>query len=73
MIYAAALAGVTVALVVLGPDVQGLVVRHASTNLHNLSRGHLATLLDSAFVVNAGPMYIWLPGWSASWRCSNFS
>ena len=62
MIYAAVLAGVTVALVVLGPDVQGLVVRHASTNLHNLSRGHLATLLDSAFVVNAGPIYIWLPG-----------
>lgn len=62
MIYAALLAAVTVVLLVLGPDVQALVVRHASTNLHNLSRGHLATLLDSAFVVDAGPIYVWLPG-----------
>ena len=62
MIYAAALAVVTVALLVLGPDAQALVIHHASTNLHNLSRGHLATLLASAFVVDAGPIYIWLPG-----------
>jgi hypothetical protein len=62
VIYAALLAVVTVALLVLGPDVQALVVHHASTNLHNLSRGHLATLLASAFVVDAGPIYIWLPG-----------
>ena len=38
------------------------LIRHASTNLHNLSHGHLGTLLDSAFVVDAGPIYIWLPG-----------
>jgi hypothetical protein len=38
------------------------VIRHASTNLHNLSHGRVATLLDSAFVIDAGPIYLWLPG-----------
>jgi hypothetical protein len=38
------------------------MVAHASTNLHNLSHGHLGTLLGSAFVVDAGPIYVWLPG-----------
>ena len=38
------------------------MIRHASTNLHNLSHGHLGTLLGSAFVVDAGPIYDWLPG-----------
>ncbi|HET7664783.1 MAG TPA: rhomboid-like protein [Mycobacterium sp.] len=60
--YAVALTSVTVALYALGPQVQDLVVRHVSTNLHNLSRGHFDTLLGSAFVVDAGPIYIWLPG-----------
>ena len=36
--------------------------RHASTNLHNLSHGRVGTLLESAFVVDAGPIYVWLPG-----------
>ena len=44
------------------PTRRRLVIHHASTNLHNLSHGHLGTLLDSAFVVDAGPIYIWLPG-----------
>ena len=46
----------------LGPDVQDRVISHASTNLHNLSHGHLGTLFGSAFVVDAGPIYVWLPG-----------
>jgi hypothetical protein len=49
-------------LYALGPVVQDRVIRHVSTNLHNLSHGHLGTLLDSAFVVDAGPIYVWLPG-----------
>jgi hypothetical protein len=53
---------VTVALYDLGPQVQDWVIRHVSTNLHNLSRGHLSTLLYSAFVIDAGPIYVWLPG-----------
>ena len=54
--------GVTIALLFLGPQIQDRVIRHASTNLHNLSHGRIATLFDSAFVVDAGPIYLWLPG-----------
>jgi hypothetical protein len=60
--YAVALLVVTIALLILGPEVQDRVIKHVSTNLHNLSRGHLGTLLGSAFVVDAGPIYVWLPG-----------
>jgi hypothetical protein len=60
--YAAVVTCVTMALVALGPQVQDRVIRHASTNLHNLSHGHIGTLLDSAFVIDAGPIYLWLPG-----------
>lgn len=60
--YAATLVAVSVVLLILGPYVQDRVLRHASTNLHNLAHGHLGTLLGSAFVVEAGPMWVWLPG-----------
>jgi hypothetical protein len=53
---------VTVALYTLGPRVQYRVIGHVSTNLHNLSHGHFGTLLESAFVIDAGPIYVWLPG-----------
>ena len=46
--YAAALTAVSIALVLRGPAAEHAVIRHASTNLHNLHRGHLGTLLDSA-------------------------
>lgn len=62
MLYAGTLVAVTVVLLVLGPLAQDRVIRHASTNLHNLSHGRVGTLLGSAFVVDAGPIYIWLPG-----------
>jgi hypothetical protein len=62
LIYAASLIVVTAVLVDLGPAVQDRVIRHASTNLHNLSHGRLGTLLGSAFVADAGPVYLWLPG-----------
>ncbi len=60
--YAVIVTSVTVALYALGPQVQEGVIRHVSTNLHNLSHGHFGTLLGSAFVVDAGPIYVWLPG-----------
>ena len=60
--YAVIVSCVTVALYDLGPQVQDWVVRHVSTNLHNLSHGHLSTVLYSAFVIDAGPIYVWLPG-----------
>jgi hypothetical protein len=59
--YAFALMSVSVALVVLGPRVREHVIGQASTNLHNLARGHLATLFGSAFVTDSGPMWFWLP------------
>lgn len=59
--YAAALFAVSTALVIVGPHVRDQVIRHASTNLHNLSHGRLGTLLGSAFVIDIGPFYEWLP------------
>ena len=59
--YLAFLAAVSTAILILGPHAHELVVQRASTNLHNLARGRLGTLLDSAFVVEAGPLYFWLP------------
>jgi hypothetical protein len=60
--YAVIVTFVTVVLYVLGPQVQDRVIRHVSTNLHNLGHGHIGTLLGSAFVIDAGPIYVWLPG-----------
>ena len=51
--YAVILTCVTTALLALGPSVHDRVIRHASTNLHNLSHGHVGTLLGSAFVIDA--------------------
>jgi len=60
--YAVVLVVVTATLVELDPAVHDRVILHASTNLHNLRHGHVGTLLDSAFVVDAGPILGWLPG-----------
>jgi hypothetical protein len=59
--YMAVVAGVSVAIVVLGPHAREVLIQHASTNLHNLAHGHIGTLLGSAFVVDAGPIYFWMP------------
>jgi hypothetical protein len=60
--YAATLFGVTTVLLAMGPAVQDEAIRYASTNLHNLGHGRLWTLVASAFVIDAGPMTVWLPG-----------
>lgn len=60
--YAIVVTCVTMTLLALGPEAQERAISRASTNLHNLSRGHVGTLLGSAFVVDAGPIYEWLPG-----------
>lgn len=62
LLYGAILLAVTSALVALGPQAQARAVERASTNLHNLGHGHVGTLLGSAFVVDAGPVALWLPG-----------
>ena len=59
--YAAVLLAISSAILMLGPHAHDVIVQHASTNLHNLARGHLGTLLGSALVVDAGPLYFWLP------------
>lgn len=60
--YTAALLAVAAALLALGPHVRDQVIRHASTNLHNLAHGRFGTLVGSAFVTETGPIYVWLPG-----------
>lgn len=60
--YTAALVTVAVALVALGPRTQHRIVHQASTNLQNLRAGRLGTLFDSAFVTDAAPILLWLPG-----------
>lgn len=59
--YGTLLAAATVAMTHLAPDVQDRIVRHTSTNLHNLAQGRLGTLITSAFVVDADFLLIWLP------------
>ncbi|KAA1250661.1 hypothetical protein F0Q45_08455 [Mycobacterium simiae] len=59
--YLAALASVSSAILMLGPQAHERVIRHASTNLHNLAQGRLGTLWNSAFVIAEGPLYFWLP------------
>ncbi|WP_158016728.1 rhomboid-like protein [Mycobacterium basiliense] len=59
--YLAALASVSIALLMLGPQAHERAIRHASTNLHNLAHGRLGTLWNSAFVIDEGPLYFWLP------------
>ena len=59
--YAAALLTISCVILALGPHAHDVIVQRASTNLHNLAHGHLGTLLGSALVVDAGPLYFWLP------------
>ncbi len=59
--YVAMLLAVSCAILVLGPHAHDVLVERASTNLHNLAHGHVGTLLGSALVVDAGPLYFWLP------------
>jgi hypothetical protein len=60
--YTAALLAVAAGLLALGPHIRNQVIWHASTNLHNLGHGRLGTLIGSAFVIETGPIYVWLPG-----------
>jgi hypothetical protein len=59
--YVAVLLVVSFAILALGPHARDVIIQRASTNLHNLAHGHIGTLLGSAFVVDAGPIYFWLP------------
>jgi hypothetical protein len=60
--YSVTLVVVGAVLGMAGPRVADDVVSDMSTNLHNLARGHLGTLVGSAFIDPAGPIHVWLPG-----------
>jgi hypothetical protein len=62
IVYGLILVCVNATMLALGPVMQYRLFQHASTNLHNLSHGHVGTLIGSAFVVDAGPIAEWLPG-----------
>lgn len=71
--YVAALASVSTTILMHGPQVHAQVIRHASTNLHNLAHGHLGTLWNSAFVIDEGRFISGYPAWrvcSRSRSCS---
>lgn len=59
--YAVAVLSTTTAMGDLDDDARDRIVRHASTNLHNLAQGRVGTLLTSAFVVDAPLLIVWLP------------
>ncbi len=59
--YVAVLLAISCVILALGPHAHDVLVERASTNLDNLAHGHLGTLLGSALVVDAGPLYFWLP------------
>lgn len=61
-IYAGALVAISVTLSALGPHARAVAVRAMSTNLDNLARGRVDTLVGSAFVTISGAVYLWLPG-----------
>src|SRR5271166_415069 len=59
--YVAVLLAISCVILALGPHAHDVLVERASTNLDNLAHGHLGTLLGSALVVDAGPLYFWMP------------
>lgn len=60
--YAVMLLTVSATLTALGPDAHRGVVSRMSTNLDNLARGHVGTLVGSAFVSDGADILAWLPG-----------
>lgn len=60
--YAVILVVIYLILSALGPHAREVVVSRMSTNVHNLGRGHLGTLIGSAFVNDGGDLFLWLPG-----------
>jgi hypothetical protein len=49
--YAVIVTAVTAVMVRMDPDMHEALIRHASTNLHNLGHGHVGTLFVSAFLL----------------------
>ena len=60
--YAVMLLAVSVTLTAMGPQARAAAVSAMSTNLHNLTCGHIGTLIGSAFINEGDGIYFWLPG-----------
>ncbi|ORA11379.1 rhomboid-like protein [Mycobacterium arosiense] len=60
--YAVILLAIDLILTGLGPHAREVAVSRLSTNVHNLGRGHLGTLIGSAFLDDGGDLFFWLPG-----------
>ena len=60
--YALMLLAVSLTLTAMGPHARAAAVSRMSTNLHNLARGHVGTLVASAFVNESDDVLFWLPG-----------
>ncbi len=59
--YVAIVGSLSVLISVLGASTETTIIERASTNLHNLTHGHLATLIGSAFLTGGGPDWILVP------------
>ncbi|QII07582.1 hypothetical protein BH93_21365 [Rhodococcoides fascians A25f] len=77
LVYCILAAAGTVALGQIGPHDRWHVLHAASTNLHNLTDGHLATLVTSVFLTEGRVNWLWLAGvailfavaeWISGWR-----
>ncbi|TFI42021.1 hypothetical protein E4P29_18345 [Rhodococcus sp. 1R11] len=77
LVYCMLTAAGTVTLGQIGPHDRWHVLHAASTNLHNLTDGHLATLVTSAFLTEGRPDWWWLASvailfavaeWVSGWR-----
>lgn len=76
-VYCLLALGGAAALEQIGPRDRWHVLHAASTNLHNLTDGHLATLVTSAFITEGGMNWLWLAcvttlfavaEWMSGWR-----
>ncbi|MDI6626990.1 MAG: hypothetical protein QME72_04640 [Rhodococcus sp. (in: high G+C Gram-positive bacteria)] len=77
LLYIALAVAGTVALGRIGPHDRWHVLHAASTNLHNLGDGHLATLVTSVFLTEGRVNWLWLAAvallfavaeWISGWR-----
>ncbi|WP_415975413.1 rhomboid-like protein [Rhodococcus sp. 077-4] len=77
LVYCALAAAGTVALGQIGARDRWHVLHAASTNLHNLTDGHLATLVTSVFLTEGRVNWLWLAAvallfavaeWMSGWR-----
>lgn len=58
--YVGLVVAVGIVLTLVSANRASRIVLHASTNLHNLLRGHFGTLFASAFVIGSGAATVWI-------------